>query len=79
MEASLSSSNAKQSTESKHKHKKIESELSNLSANLFSTANEMLATKRQARARAEESIISTRATVVTLTAQLEAVKLELSR
>jgi hypothetical protein len=77
MEESLASSNAKQSAEAKHKQ--IESELSDLSANLFSTANEMVATERQARARTEESLISTRATVVTLTAQLEAAKLELSR
>jgi hypothetical protein len=74
MEESLASSSAKQSAEAKHKQ--MESELSDLSANLFSTANEMVATERQARARVEESLVSTRTTVAALEKQLDAAKFQ---
>ncbi|KIM20301.1 hypothetical protein M408DRAFT_37946, partial [Serendipita vermifera MAFF 305830] len=55
----------------------MESELSDLSANLFSTANEMVATERQLRASVEESLASTKASNALLEKQLEATRLQL--
>ncbi|KIM21089.1 hypothetical protein M408DRAFT_29809 [Serendipita vermifera MAFF 305830] len=75
MEESMASSNAKLSTEAKHKQ--MESELSDLSANLFSTANEMVATERQLRASVEESLTSTKGSNALLEKQLEAAQLQL--
>lgn len=75
MEESMASSNAKLSAEAKHKQ--MESELSDLSANLFSTANEMVATERQLRASVEESLASTKASNALLEKQLEATRLQL--
>jgi Rab guanine nucleotide exchange factor SEC2 len=57
----------------------MESELSDLSANLFSTANEIVATERKARACVEESLVSTKATVSALERQLDAAKVDKSR
>ena len=68
MEESLASSSAKQSAEAKHQQ--MESELSDLSVNLFSTAIDMVAAERQVCALIEESLVSTQATVVALEKQL---------
>jgi len=73
----MASSAAKKTAEAKNKQ--MESELSDLSANLFNTANEMVATERQARASAEEALASTRVAVTALQRQLEAAKAGLSR
>ncbi len=75
MEESLASSSAKQSAEAKHKQ--MESELSDLSANLFSTANEMVATERQRRAAVEQSLTSAQATNALLEKELEASRVQL--
>jgi hypothetical protein len=54
MELTLASSDAQRTAEAKHAT--IESELSDLSAQLFSTANEMVAKERKARAAVEQSL-----------------------
>ncbi|KIM22098.1 hypothetical protein M408DRAFT_79495, partial [Serendipita vermifera MAFF 305830] len=75
MEESMTSSNAKLSAEAKHKQ--IESELSDLSANLFSTANEMVATEHQLRASVEESLTLAKASNTFVEKRLEAARLQL--
>ncbi len=75
MGESLASSSAKQSAEAKHKQ--MESERSDLSANLFSTANEIVATERQRRAVVEQSLSSAQAINALLEKELAASRMQL--
>ncbi|KIM23410.1 hypothetical protein M408DRAFT_77550, partial [Serendipita vermifera MAFF 305830] len=75
MEESMTSSNAKLSA--KAKHKQIESELSDLSANLFSTVNEMVATEHQLRTSVEESLTLAKASNTFVEKRLRAARLQL--
>lgn len=76
MEESLKSSDARKSAEAKHAQ--IESELSDLSANLFSTANEMVAKERKARAAVEDALSTSKAECKRLEDSLKTLEVRLA-
>jgi Rab guanine nucleotide exchange factor SEC2 len=76
MEESMESSNARKTAEAKHAQ--IESELSELSANLFSTAGEMVANERKARAAVEEALSVSTAERQRLEGAMRALEVRLS-
>lgn len=72
MEQSIAAQNAQKAAEAKHAQ--IEAELSDLSANLFSTANDMVATERKNRLSVEDALSTVKSERIRLEKELEVAK-----